>query len=418
MKKKIVLGSFIFLTSILPVVLYLVFISGVKEISSDEAKKILASDNLATLVDVRDRESFRISHIDGSINLPLAEIKTDTGFLKRTLPDLDGKTLLICGSGIQSVIAARDMQSKGYINVYSIKGGIQMWSGMPGTFCPLKYSQMTGAKPGGYSRGKDMSVIEKAMLCVAGFGIKPLYMFLSFVIIIVLWKSAAPDLAALKWAMIFFLTGESFCAANYLFFGEDSLVVEYLHIAGMVWTFAFTVYAILEGVDNRIIRYSEPDKRCALIGLCGDCIKYGDYPCRGRQVGLLLVVFMAVLTSLPLLAYPYPEQYSSDVFGTFYRYAHLVIFQLFESKYAPVMALLLYIISFVMLFRSAIATDSFKVVFSAASGFLGFSIMRTVLFALYRQDNLWWFTNMEEITELMFIAGVASTLYIFRKRLF
>jgi hypothetical protein len=38
----------------------------------------------------------------------------------------------------------------------------------------------------------------------------------------------------------------------------------------MVLCFGLATYAILEGMDLRLIRYSAPEEKCAALGLCRD----------------------------------------------------------------------------------------------------------------------------------------------------
>jgi hypothetical protein len=57
-----------------------------------------------------------------------------------------------------------------------------------------------------------------------------------------------------------------------------------------------------------------------------------------------------------------------------------------------------------------------KAFFAAASGALGFSMLRFVIFRCY-QGNMVWFVFWEEMTEFLFIAGVVAFLYVFRKQL-
>ena len=52
------------------------------------------------------------------------------------------------------------------------------------------------------------------------------------------------------------------------------------HVAGM----GFGSYALLDGLDRRIIMLSDASRRCAAIGLCGRCIKHADVPCGLRRL--------------------------------------------------------------------------------------------------------------------------------------
>ncbi len=54
--------------------------------------------------------------------------------------------------------------------------------------------------------------------------------------------------------------------------------------------------------------------------------------------------------------------------------------------------------------------------FSAGTGFLGFGFFRLIFFGVYR-DNLVWPNFWEELTELMYVAGVGFVLFIIRHSL-
>jgi hypothetical protein len=187
----------------------------------------------------------------------------------------------------------------------------------------------------------------------------------------------------------------------------------------MVAAFGFTGYAVMEGLDARVFRLSNPGKKCTALELCGPCIKYEDVPCGARRLFLLLAALFGILTVSPLLATPSNVSYNTYIVGTLYNYSHLVIHQIFEIRYCPILALVLVSISFVFLL---LKTDRpvpaiSKVLFAAGIGAWGFSMFRLVLNVVY-QDNLVWSSFWEELTELLYVAAIVWVLWIFRHRLF
>jgi len=78
--------------------------------------------------------------------------------------------------------------------------------------------------------------------------------------------------------MLCFFIGENCCAANYLIYGDRSCLLEYLHSLGMVLCFGLTAFALLEAVDQRLVKYSDAQSKCAALSLCRRCIKYADAP--------------------------------------------------------------------------------------------------------------------------------------------
>ena len=80
------------------------------------------------------------------------------------------------------------------------------------------------------------------------------------------------------------------------------------------------------------------------------------------------------------------------------------------------MAALLFAASFFALRLKRDGVAPAKILFCMAAGFFGFSFFRLMLFYPFR-DNLLWFSNWEELTELFYIAGVGVALWIFRRGL-
>ena len=74
---------------------------------------------------------------------------------------------------------------------------------------------------------------------MAFFVVKPVYTLLALLIVVLLWKQSASDLAALRWGMLFFFLGENACAANYLLFRGDVLLVRVPALPGHAAVFQF-----------------------------------------------------------------------------------------------------------------------------------------------------------------------------------
>jgi hypothetical protein len=119
-----------------------------------------------------------------------------------------------------------------------------------------------------------------------------------------------------------------------------------------------------------------------------------------------------------LLADTYPVSYNSKILGVAYNYSHSVFYQIFETRYCPIFAIILLAASYaVLLFKKKDAVAVSKVFFAAGMGPLGFGLLRLIFFGLYR-DNLVWFNFWEEITELLYVAGIGVVLWLFRRGLF
>ena len=75
-----------------------------------------------TIVDIRDKESFKLGHIHGAINLSNSNIDD---FICNTRKD---KSIIVCcyhGNSSQS--AAEFLVKSGFNDVYSLDGGYEAW---------------------------------------------------------------------------------------------------------------------------------------------------------------------------------------------------------------------------------------------------------------------------------------------------
>ena len=145
----------------------------------------------------------------------------------------------------------------------------------------------------------------------------------------------AADLVALRWALIFFFIGENFCAANYIFYTDRSYLFEYLHSLGMVLCSAFATYAIIEGMDLRFMKFSDPQARCAALGLCHRCIKHADAPCGLQRTFMLIILALMAVSFMPFCAPLAAVSYNTKIFGTFYNYSDPIIYQMYQTRFCP-----------------------------------------------------------------------------------
>jgi thiosulfate sulfurtransferase len=86
------------------------------------AVKIFLNGDI-TLIDIRDSRSFRLSHIDGSINISLNSLDQFSKLNNFLIP-----MMIICYHGVSSKYIAFYLKNKGYKKVYSVNGGFKEWS--------------------------------------------------------------------------------------------------------------------------------------------------------------------------------------------------------------------------------------------------------------------------------------------------
>lgn len=99
--------------------------SSYKEITQDEAMKMMKKEKGFVIVDVRTEAEYNEGYIEGAINIP---IETITDKLPTELKDKKQKIFVYCRFGNRSKAAADKLAKMGYSNIYEM-GGIQTWKG-------------------------------------------------------------------------------------------------------------------------------------------------------------------------------------------------------------------------------------------------------------------------------------------------
>jgi hypothetical protein len=331
-------------------------------------------------------------------------------------PQLRGrKLLLMCNGGIDSAQAALHLQRIG-VQALSVRGGAQQYvSAVPG----CSRSMLLHGDPlhdAIIPAFRASPVYEQWALVVAFFGIKTIYSLMALAIVVLLWRREEADLSAIRWSMIFFFVGEAFCFLNVMVFFEDSMLMEHLHSVGMVLSLGYASYALFEGLDGRLIHFSD-DSRCAATGLCRVCDKRISTKCALRRLFLLLIAATALLAIIPLCSEFRNATYNTRILGVLHSYRHPVIHQLYELRYLPLASMALLTASFAtlcLLERRSVARS--KILYSAALGAIGFSLFRLAMVASFI-DNQVWFVVWEETTELVFIGLVGGVLLVFARGL-
>ena len=95
------------------------------QISQDEARQMMASDDGHVVIDVRRQDEYDEGHIPGAVCIPNESI---SGSMPEELPDLDQIILVYCRTGRRSKEASQKLSDIGYTNVYEF-GGITEWTG-------------------------------------------------------------------------------------------------------------------------------------------------------------------------------------------------------------------------------------------------------------------------------------------------
>ena len=402
--------------AVAPVLIYWLLLGRAPTMTVPEAKAVLArSDSNVVLVDVRTPEAFNSRRFLRSVNWPYCEIMAPESKIPEALRGRE--LLMICDSGFLSAYAASKLEGLG-ATAFNVKGGLEEWQADL-TKAPAGFGEFINAdgKPEPFAY-RPMPLFLQWLVVLAAFGAKPTYMILSLVLALIVWKIESPDIKALKWGLLFFLGGEIFCAVNYIFFQEDSYLTEYLHNLGMAVGFGYWIYALFLGLDLRFIHYSDPDRKCAGLAFCGQCVKYASVTCGLRKLLLVIIPMAAILTLIPQSVPIGIQPYRTHILDTLYSYSHPAVYQYYETRFCALTALVLFLGALAALFRKkGIPSPAAQVLFSWGAGFLGFSFFRFVLNGVFRND-LAWSVCWEEYTELMAVVFIGLFLWLFRRPVF
>ena len=84
----------------------------------------LVNQQQAAIIDLRDPAEFRKGHIVDAINIPYAKLGERSDELEKLR---DHPLILVCKLGQYSSAAGKQLQQKGFKQVYRLSGGISEW---------------------------------------------------------------------------------------------------------------------------------------------------------------------------------------------------------------------------------------------------------------------------------------------------
>lgn len=104
--------------------------SRIREVSVEETRNRMASNEDVRLIDVREDNEWQAGHAADAEHLGKGIIERD---IETKVPDKSSELILYCGGGYRSALVADVLQQMGYTNVYSMAGGWKAWkeSGAP-----------------------------------------------------------------------------------------------------------------------------------------------------------------------------------------------------------------------------------------------------------------------------------------------
>ena len=96
------------------------------EVTAQEVNTMLTSNKDVVVLDVRERSEYcsKDGHIPGAVNYPW-----NSAILQKRYRELgpSDTIVIVCRSGRRSHEAADYLQSKGFLNIYDVTGGMDAW---------------------------------------------------------------------------------------------------------------------------------------------------------------------------------------------------------------------------------------------------------------------------------------------------
>jgi rhodanese-related sulfurtransferase len=100
----------------------------IEEVSPEDVRDMLARQDKAVFLDVREPNEWNLGHVPGAIHLPRGHLESKIeGLVER-----DQRVVVICARGNRSALAALTMKQMGYENVASMARGMSGWSDIGG----------------------------------------------------------------------------------------------------------------------------------------------------------------------------------------------------------------------------------------------------------------------------------------------
>ncbi len=95
----------------------------VRQISAETLHDMITGHENFTLLDVRAPAEYEDSHIEGAVNIPVADLRTRSGEL-----DKNRLTVLICSSGNRSSLGTSILEQHGFTTLLNVAGGMTGYS--------------------------------------------------------------------------------------------------------------------------------------------------------------------------------------------------------------------------------------------------------------------------------------------------
>jgi thiosulfate sulfurtransferase len=384
---------------------------GIQPISAEALNKEISSNAPPIIIDVSTESDYRKNHIPGAIHLSMGSVD---GYAARGPIPRQGRIVIVCAHGRESQIAAATLMAYGYRNVYSLTGGTGRWQ-------ERGYSLQTDS---GIAVDKrlltppvvEISLLSQIAVTLAAFVVKPVYILMSVVVFLMLWRENSVDLVLIRNAMLAFFIGENACTLNYLVASNNSAWLEFIHGLGMVAMFFLLFWGLMRFIDERVLYYNDSDKRCAFQRYCKHCWKKEPVFCGLHRLALWLLPALAFVALIPVTMPLRPFKIVMPVFLSDVVWLKDFWNLFVEFRLYPILGALCFMVSFLYLRRGRDGLKKAQLPFFLALGFTSYSFFRFGLLLTFN-ENQGWADWWEESTEFIMIAMVLLFLAIFKDQL-
>lgn len=409
-RRSIIVGLVIIVTLIVSNLAFHPFVRSILDVSLLSAKQLQKVQNHQTpfiLIDIRSLEEYTKETIPSAVSVPYDQLHYYSA------SSLSIPITVFCQHGEQSLFAAKILSDLGFAYVTSLRGGMESWksNGFPVASQPS--TDTTAPK----TKIVPISVFAQTVSVASGLVIKPIYMLLCLLFVIIIRNVKGEDISLLRKGLVLFFVGEALCAIDFLFAGGKSYPLELVHALGMVGMGTFLTWGLMNFVDNRMLHFTDLESRCTVRGFCTKCTKTSSYSCPVIQLFKIITAAFVVISAIPLTAPLLNRHTVSPVFSSNILFSYGLENQITDFRIMPVIAMILFGVTFLILTLSRTnGVNKSKPFFFSAMGFMGFSLFRFFLHESFRRAPVWadfW----EETTELIAILGIGIFLFVMRHRL-
>ena len=382
---------------------------GIKTIEPLELTTLLGRQPAPLVVDLRTSTEFEAGHLSGAIRLNPDGIE---GYISRSGLPPQHTIIIICQSGWDSQIAAATIAAAGYRQVYSLNGGFEKLNQLG---IPMISGKGTAIPPALLLPPVvHISTLSQLAMTIAAFVIKPLYMMIAALILVLLWRQLAKEMLLLRYAMVSFLFGEGACALNYLVAGNAGLWLEFFHGAGMVGTYALVFGAFFVFMDEKVINYSDDNRRCAMQRFCRHCWKNQAVDCGFFRVSLVALIMLAACALVPVTMPIRPFTIILPVFGSDVLWLKDFWNLFVEYRVYPILGSLSAVACLAILYPGKHRIKQAQPMLFTSIGLIGYAFFRFGLLLTFNENQAWadWW---EELSELMLVVLVWVFLVVFRQ---